>query len=86
MKTVALIFLIYILLKYLGRILAPFLMKKFLRKMGARFQQQTHHQYQDTNNSNQEEGEVTIEQPQTSNKKKTRDVGDYVDFEEVEEE
>ncbi len=54
--------------------------------MGARFQQQTHHQYQDTNNSNQEEGEVTIEQPQTSNKKKTRDVGDYVDFEEVEEE
>ena len=73
------------MLKYLGRILAPVLMKKFLKKMEARFQQQSHHQYQETENHTQEEGKVTIETSQKPTKKTTCDVGDYVDFEEVKE-
>ena len=49
--------------------------------MQERFQRQ----YQNPQNPPQEEGKVTLERTNTSTKKKSDDVGDYVDFEEVEE-
>ena len=85
MRTLAIIFLTYLLLKYLGRILAPILLKRFANKMQDRFQGQFHQQYQDTKNPPQEEGKVTIEKTNTSAQTKSDGVGDYVDFEEVEE-
>ena len=69
------------LLKYLGRILAPILLKRFTNKMQERFNQQ----YQNSQNSAQEEGKVTLEKTNPSTKTKSDDVGDYVDFEEIEE-
>jgi hypothetical protein len=85
LKTIAIIFLIYLLLKYLGRIFVPILLKRFANKMQDRFQGQFHQQYQDTQKPPQEEGKVTIEKTNTSTKTKSDNVGDYVDFEEVEE-
>ncbi len=84
MKTIAIIFLTYLLLKYLGRILAPILLKRFANRMQDRFQGQFHQQYQDTKNPAQEEGSVTIEKANTSTQTKSDNVGEYVDFEEVE--
>ena len=74
-------FFISYLLKILARIFAPLLMKRFTNKMQERFQQQ----YQNSKNPPQEEGKVTLEKTNTSTKTKSDDVGDYVDFEEVEE-
>ena len=74
-------FLIFYLLKILTRIFAPILMKRFTDKMQERFNQQ----YQNPQNPVQEEGKVTLEKTNTSTKTKSDDVGDYVDFEEVEE-
>jgi len=85
LKTIAIIFLTYLLLKYLGRILAPILLKRFANKMQDRFQGQFHQQHQDTQKPPQEEGKVTIEKTNTSSKTRSDDVGDYVDFEEVDE-
>ena len=74
-------FFISYLLKILARIFAPLLMKRFADKMQERFNQQ----YQNHQNPTQEEGKVTLEKTNTSIKTKSDDVGDYVDFEEVEE-
>jgi hypothetical protein len=77
--------LIYLFLKYLGRILAPILLKRFATKMQDRFQGQFNQQHQKPQNPSQQEGEVTLEKTKSSLKTKSDNVGDYVDFEEVEE-
>ncbi len=51
--------------------------------MQDRFQQQFNQQYQGHNQT--KEGEVTIEKNKSTPKKKTNDIGEYVDFEEVNE-
>ena len=53
--------------------------------MQDRFQGQFHQQYQDTKNPAQEEGSVTIEKANTSTQTKSDNVGEYVDFEELDE-
>ena len=84
MRTLAIIFLTYLLLKYLGRVLAPILLKRFANKMQDRFQQQFNQRHQNTQSQPQEEGKITIEKTNTSAQTKSDNVGDYVDFEEVE--
>jgi hypothetical protein len=77
--------LIYLFLKYLGRILAPILLKRFASKMQDRFGQQFNQQNYNQQPPKQEEGKVTLEKTKNSTKTKSDILGDYVDFEEVEE-
>ena len=81
LRTILIIMLIYYGIKFLGRLLAPILLKRFTKKMQERFNQQ----YQNPQNPPQEEGKVTIEKTNTSTTTQLDDVGDYVDFEEVDE-
>ena len=76
--------MIYLFLKYLGRILAPILLKRFASKMQDRFGQQFNQQNHNQKPPKQQEGKVTIEKTKTSTKTKSDNLGDYVDFEEVE--
>ena len=85
MQTLFLILLIYLFLKYLGRILAPILLKRFATKMQDRFGQQFNQQNHNQQPPKQQEGKVTLEKTKTSIKSKSDNLGDYVDFEEVEE-
>jgi len=85
LKTLAIILLIYLLLKYLGRILAPILLKRFANKMQDRFKGQFNQQYENPQKPVQPEGKVTLEKTKPSTQTKSDGVGDYVDFEEVEE-
>ena len=50
-------------------------------RFGQQFNQQNHNQHP----PNQQEGKVTLEKTKTSTKTKSDNLGDYVDFEEVEE-
>ena len=77
--------MIYLFLKYLGRILAPILLKRFITKMQDRFGQQFNQQNHNQQSPKQQEGKVTLEKTKTSTKTKSDNLGDYVDFEEVEE-
>ena len=77
--------LIYYGIKFLGRLLAPVLLKRFAKKMQDRFQQQFNQQYNQPQDTSQEEGKITIEKTKPSTKTKSDDVGEYVDFEEVDE-
>ena len=74
----------YLFLKYLGRILAPILLKRFATKMQDRFGQQFNQQNYNQQPAEQQEGKVTLEKTKTSTKNKSNNLGDYVDFEEVE--
>lgn len=82
MKVLAIIFLTYFFFKYTIRLLAPFLIKRFANKMQDKFRQEFNQQYK---NNDSKEGEVTIENKKKSSNSKTDNVGDYVDFEEVDE-
>jgi ribosomal protein S17E len=82
LKVLAIIFLTYFFLKYTIRLLAPFLIKRFANKMQDKFRQEFNQQYK---NNDSQEGEVTIENKNKSSNSKTDKVGDYVDFEEVDE-
>ena len=53
--------------------------------MQDRFQQQFNQQNQNPQNPPQEEGKVTLKKIKPLTKTKSDDLGDYVDFEEVEE-
>ena len=53
--------------------------------MQDRFQQQFNQQNQNPQNPPQEEGKVTLEKTKPSTKTKSDDLGDYVDFEDVDE-
>ena len=74
-------FFIFYLIKLIVRLLIPILLKRFANKMQDRFNQ--HHQHQQE--SFKKEGEVTVEKTNFSRKKKSEVLGEYVDFEEVEE-
>ena len=80
MKFILIAIGIYFLIKYLFRAFFPVIVKKTFEKMQQK-QNQQQKQYQE-----KPEGEVTVEK-NTTNKDKhdTKGVGDYVDFEEVDE-
>ena len=78
MKFILIAIGIYFLIKYLFRAFFPVIVKKTIEKMQQK-QNQQQQQYQE-----KPEGEVTVDK-NTTNKDKhnTKGVGDYVDFEEV---
>tara|TARA_Y100000385_G_C13081234_1_gene634032 strand:- start:2277 stop:2474 length:198 start_codon:yes stop_codon:yes gene_type:complete len=64
------------------RLLAPFLIKRFANKMQDKFNKEFNQQ----NKKNDfKQGEVTIETKKKSSNSKTDKIGDYVDYEEVDE-
>ena len=82
LRLLAIIFLTYFFFKYTIRLLAPFIIKRFANKMQDKFRQEFNQQYK---SNDSKEGEVTIENKKKSSNSKTDKVGDYVDFEEVDE-
>ena len=74
-------FLISYILKFVGRYIFPFLLKRYIKKKKSQFSQQFTQQ-QDTT---VEEGKVTIKTKVKNSKSDNTDMGEYVDFEEVDE-
>lgn len=75
LKTVGIIVIIYFVLKIVGRLLFPIVVKKAVNNMQAR---------QSTYAQPKAEGEVTIEKKTGQEASDQRTQGEYVDFEEVE--
>ena len=72
-EDIFIIILIYYAIKFIAQLFLPVLAKKVVEKASKQFQQQ---QYQNTNQ----------QQPQNNNDKphETKNVGEYIDYEEVE--
>ena len=75
LKTIGIIVIIYFVLKIVGRLLFPIVVKKAVNNMRAR---------QTTYTQRKPEGEVTVEKKQGQQGRHQHTQGEYVDFEEVE--
>lgn len=82
-KTIFIILVIYYILKVFSKIFAPFLFKYAAKKAGERFGGQFgQFQKQPKQENPKKVGEITIDKmPKT--KTSNKNVGDYVDFEEI---
>ncbi len=83
-RTILIIMLIYFGVKILARLFAPFLLKFVAKKAEQRFGDQFgQFQRNRPQDKPKKEGEITIDKiPNT--KTSNKDVGDYVDYEEIE--
>ncbi len=69
--------LILLVIFFIIRVITRFVVKKYIKNMQKRYEDQHH--------PNKNEGDVTIKSSSDSDKKIDNDVGDYVDYEEVDE-
>lgn len=81
-KTILIIALIYYATKFVVKTFAPVLIAKFFRSMAnnaAKQHEEAHHK------SQTKVGETIIDSKPTSHEKPNKNVGEYIDFEEVKE-
>ena len=82
------VFLIILIVPYIFRLLAPFMMKYFMGKVQKNMQNQMRDNQERANDFNGSEADNnTIHSPESNQKtkKNKEELGDYVDFEEVKE-
>ena len=78
LKTLLIFVLVYTIFKYLMRLFAPFIVKSIAKKAEAHFRNQSA-----PKPPTQKEGEISIDKMPNA-KTSNNDVGEYVDYEEVE--
>lgn len=88
LRTIAIIFIIFYGFRLLARYVFPWLLKRWMNKKMGQFQNQANSQFQDQQKAKdfakQREGEVKIKSKGKGGaNSSTEDVGDYVDYEEV---
>ena len=83
LRTILIIMLVYYGLKLIARYLFPVLFNKMMNNVEKKVRQQQGYQKpQDIS----KEGETTIERKPVQNKESNKNVGEYVDYEEVDDE
>ena len=83
LKVLLIVLLVYYLFRLLARLFAPKLFAYAAKKTEERFREQ----FEEFQSFQQEErpvGDVTIDKKPTRNTKPSNDVGEYIDFEELE--
>lgn len=76
LRTILIILVVYYAIKFISRLVMPYLIKKVVTQAQDRMhQQQQGHM--------KEEGEVTLQMKQNQHTKYNPDEGEYVDFEEI---
>ncbi|MFK7747120.1 MAG: DUF4834 family protein [Kordia sp.] len=81
LRTIAIIILVMYALRILGRLFAPVMIRYVAKKAERSFSEQFKQQGQYQEESRTKEGETTIDK--MPNTKSSKDVGEYIDFEEV---
>ena len=81
LRTIAIIILVMYALRILGRLFAPFMIRYVAKKAEKRFSEQFKQQGQHNEPQRTKEGETTIDK--MPNSKSSKNVGEYIDFEEV---
>ena len=79
LRTLFFILFFFYLFKVIARLFAPYLLKRMANKMNQKFQNQFNQQDPPL----EKEGEVSIKTNPKKSKTDTNDIGEYVDFEEV---
>ena len=87
LRTLLILAIIYYSFKVLARYIFPLFLKSFVKKAQENFERQQG--YVDPDEAKKREGEVNIKtntQSQPSNESSKKELGDYVEFEEIKEE
>ncbi|MBT8324951.1 MAG: DUF4834 family protein [Winogradskyella sp.] len=84
LRTILIILLIYFGVKILARLLMPFFIRFVAKKTEERFGQQFGN-YQDMTKKREKrkEGETVIDKVPNTDKSTNKDVGEYIDYEEI---
>ncbi|MCW8980915.1 MULTISPECIES: DUF4834 family protein [Altibacter] len=82
LKTVLIILLVYFGLKFLIRLLTPYIMRYIAKKAGQRFEQAFGNNPFDAQEK-KKDGSITIDKMPSSRNKSKSTVGEYVDYEEI---
>ena len=83
MRTLLIILLIYLLFRFFTRTLLPYFVRNYIKKAQNKFYQQNPNI--NPEEAKQREGEVKVKSRPKSQSGSKEELGDYVDFEEVEE-
>jgi len=83
LKTILIILLVYYGLKFLMKLVGPYLMRYVTKKAGQKFEQ-AFGGTPPQSASTEKEGSVSIDKMPNAHTKSSKTVGEYVDFEEVE--
>ncbi len=83
LRMILILILIYYVFKILSRLFAPALMRYVTKKAGQRFGQQFNTHTQSGANKAKKEGEISIDKIPRSKKDTNNNVGEYVDYEEI---
>ena len=83
-RVILIVLLIYFGLKLIIRWFVPMLVRYIVRKVGKQFEKKFN-QYErpDRGRNRKKEGEVTIEKKPKNRRKSNNDVGEYIDYEEI---
>lgn len=81
-RTILILLLIYFGIKIVARLLSPFLFRYVSKKTGQRFEKQFG-QYKRPNETTNKEGDITVDKVPPKTKSTNKDVGEYVDYEEI---
>lgn len=85
-RVILILLLIYFGLKFIIRWLGPLLLKYILRKVGKKFEEKFN-QFDTSGRppgkKEKKEGKVTIEKKPKNRRKSNKDVGEYIDYEEI---
>ena len=79
LNTIFIIMLIYYALKFIGRYLIPIFFQKIARNMEEKIRKQQGFQNYNTT----KEGETTIDKKSNDQKGNNKNVGEYIDYEEI---
>jgi hypothetical protein len=87
LRTIAIIALFYYGFKFLAKTVFPWILKRWINKKMGQFQNQGQQQYQNQQQAQdfakEHEGEVKIQSRGKKSESETKDMGDFVDYEEV---
>ncbi len=83
LKAVLVVLLVYYLFRILARLFAPKIFAYAARKTEERFRQEFE-KHQSSASQERPVGEVSIDKRSTGTKRTTKEVGEYIDFEELE--
>jgi len=80
LKTIAILVIIYYVIKFFSRYIAPIFLKKVIDNVEKKYKEQQQNKYEEEAGKI---GETVIAKKPVEPKESNKDVGDYVDYEEV---
>jgi len=83
LKTVLIVLLVYFGLKILFKFFGPLILKYFMKKMGRKFEKQFNQQFGGAQPSQEKKGKVSIDKKPKGGKGSNKNVGEYIDYEEI---